>query len=336
MDPSKCIFIADNQGRARAYNPEETLANQISAWRGWYCSAGVENIFINGDGKIFIASCALGGILGNVYAGGNKIRDKWFRCTKALCTCGADMRLSKVKNEADIERLGRLKPEDLDFTAPMGEPAMVGRIWEPDTAFNLNWDIGRRCNYSCSYCSPVTSNTYEEHKTWEQLSFAVEEVERFFCRGRKGKWVFTGGEPTLNPRFMDLAKEIAARGHRVHTQSNGSRSPEYYAELMQYSLIGFSLHLEFLKVDRFLKVIESLIELKATTPLLSWSWVGVRIMTGPGRLKEALAIKQQIAQLPGAGKQINQLVLAPLYDVETASKLQEYPSGELEEITLHS
>lgn len=336
LDPSKCIFVSDDRARARAFSPEEMLANKLSAWRGWHCSAGVDNIFIDGDGKIFVASCALGGDLGNVYLGDCKVRDKWFVCTKGLCTCGADMRLAKVKNAKDIERLRALKPTDLDFNSPMGESTMVGRTWEPEGAFNLNWDVGRRCNFSCSYCSPTTSNTFEKHKTWEQLSFAAEEIERFFCRGRKGKWVFTGGEPTLSPYFMQLVKDVASRGHLCHTQSNGSRSLEYYAELLRYSLIGFSLHLEFTKIDRLLKVLEKLIELKSTDDFVSWRWIGVRIMTGPGRIEEALTVKQQIAALPGADKYLNQLVLAPLYDVETASQLQDYPSGELNRISEHS
>jgi pyruvate-formate lyase-activating enzyme len=336
MDPSKCLFIADSQGRARAYSPEETLAGQLSAWKGWHCSAGVDNIFINGEGKIFIASCAIGGIQGNVYRSGNKVRDKWFVCTKGLCTCGADMRLAKVKNVEDIPKLRGIKAEDLDYTAPMGEPTMVGRLWEPDISFNLNWDLSRRCNYSCSYCSWMTSNNFDPHRSWEELSFAVEEIERFFCQGRKGKWVFTGGEPTLHPDYLRLVKQVAARGHLIHTQSNGSRSPEFYGELLEHSLIGFSVHLDFVKMDRFITVIEKLIELKASGPPYEFNWVGVRIMAGPGRSAEALEIRRSLSELPGSEKYINQLVLAPLYDRETASRLQEYPEGELELISRHS
>ncbi len=336
MDPSKCTFIADDQGRAQAYNPEIMLARQLSAWQGWHCSAGVDNICINGDGKVFVAACRVGGEFGNVYVGGCQVREKWTVCTKQLCTCGSDMRLAKVKYQKDIDRLKNLNSKELNFALPMGESTMVGKIWDQEVEVNLNWDVGRRCNYSCSYCHPGISNTHEAHQTWEKLFFAVNEIERFFCRGRKGKWVFTGGEPTLNPDFLRLVKEISSRGHQIHTQSNGSRSPDYYAELLENSLIGFSLHLEFAKVDRFLKVLKKLIELKSTAEALKFQWVGVRIMTGPGRSAEALAIKRQITDLNGAARYLNQVVLAPLYDVETSSRLQIYPPGELGVIAEHS
>lgn len=336
MDPSKCLFISDAQGRAKAYSPEEALTHQISAWKDWYCSAGVDNIFINGEGKIFIGSCAIGGVQGNVYKPNNKVRDRWFKCTKSLCTCGADMRLAKVKHEEDIPKLRAMRAEELDYDSPMAEPTMVGRIWEPDIAFNLNWDLSRRCNFGCSYCSWMTSNNFDPHRSWEELMFAADEIERFFCRGRTGKWVFTGGEPTLHPDYLKLVKTVKDRGHLIHTQTNGSRSPEFYGELLENSLIGFSVHLEFVKTDRFLKVIEKLIELKASGRPYELNWVGVRIMTGPGRSEEALDIRRQLADLPGCSQYINQLVLAPLYDRETASRLQEYPPGELELIGRYS
>lgn len=337
MDPTKCTFIADASGRANAFNPEDIMARRLNHWKGWHCAAGVENIFINADGDVFAGACQVGGKLGNVYQAGNQIRDRYMVCTREFCHCGSDMRLRKGRTAEDARAIQNLDPAKLNYTAEkIAAPTMVGRIWEQDIPLNLNWDIGRRCNYSCSYCNPYVSNNYEAHRNPEQLAFAADEIERFFSRGRRTKMVFTGGEPTLNPYFLTLVQLLHGRGHHIHTQSNGSRHAEYYAELLRHSLIGFSVHLEFFHRERFLKMMQHLLTLKSTREEYRWQWLGVRIMAGPSRVREALDLHRSIGSLAGAREHLNQLALAPLYDRARAEHLMDYPSGELDLIAAHT
>ena len=335
-DFSKCVIMADRHGRAQKFGTEEIFAKGLNVYKDWFCSAGKDNIYVDGDGHVFVGSCGVSGIIGNVFKGRNAIRTKWIKCTRPTCMCGSDMMLAKSKSEDLIPFTEAMRPDNVNYAdGPPAEFEAATRIWEWDRQCNLNWDLSKRCNYSCSYCSPKTSNTTDRFRTWEELKGAYDEIERFFLQGRRAKFVFTGGEPTLNPSYLDLVKLASSHGHYIHTQTNGSRTPDYYSDLLHHSYIGFSVHLEFMKRERLYKVFEAVFKTKAANDALKWNWLGVRVMAGPGRVDEAIQIKKEISSLTGADAQLNQLVVAPLYDVETATMMMKYPADELERLNRH-
>ena len=42
---------------------DEVIANGINHWKGWYCSAGVRNLYIDYDGNLFICNTASAGAI---------------------------------------------------------------------------------------------------------------------------------------------------------------------------------------------------------------------------------------------------------------------------------
>lgn len=80
--------------------------------------------------------------------------------------------------------------------------------------FQVTWDLGRRCNYDCSYCPVTRHDNYSRHATLDELKsnvdFLFEYINTYF-QYRTFKEVsisFTGGEPTVNPCFIDFVKYL--------------------------------------------------------------------------------------------------------------------------------
>ena len=80
--------------------------------------------------------------------------------------------------------------------------------------FIVTWDLGRRCNYDCSYCPTHRHDNFSSHASLEQLKATTNFLFDYILlvsQHRKNKDFhvsFTGGEPTVNPVFIDFAKYI--------------------------------------------------------------------------------------------------------------------------------
>ena len=74
--------------------------------------------------------------------------------------------------------------------------------------FQVTWDLGRRCNYDCSYCPVHRHDNFSPHATLEELkgnaNFLFEYIDTYMeYRNHKYTSIsFTGGEPTVNPHFV--------------------------------------------------------------------------------------------------------------------------------------
>lgn len=80
--------------------------------------------------------------------------------------------------------------------------------------FQVTWDLGRRCNYDCSYCPAIRHDNFSPHASLNDLKrnvdFLFEYIDlymqhRYFKRASIG---FTGGEPTVNPNFIEFVKYL--------------------------------------------------------------------------------------------------------------------------------
>ena len=80
--------------------------------------------------------------------------------------------------------------------------------------FQVTWDLGRRCNYDCTYCPTTRHDNFSPHATLEQLTrnadFLFEYVD-LYMQYRDFKFAsisFTGGEPTVNPKFIEFVQYL--------------------------------------------------------------------------------------------------------------------------------
>jgi len=99
------------------------------------------------------------------------------------------------------------------MTGNLGEAAEISVI---DTvegqALVVSWDLGRRCNFDCTYCPSHRHDNHSPMADLEELQasarFMFEYLEQIMPY-KKSRFVnvnFTGGEPTLNPHFVEFSR----------------------------------------------------------------------------------------------------------------------------------
>jgi MoaA/NifB/PqqE/SkfB family radical SAM enzyme len=80
--------------------------------------------------------------------------------------------------------------------------------------FMITWDLGRRCNYDCTYCAPIHHDNFSKHATLDSLKNTVNFIFEYVnlistYRNNKDFHIsLTGGEPTVNPKFLQLIEHL--------------------------------------------------------------------------------------------------------------------------------
>ncbi len=253
--------------------------------------------------------------------------------------CGADMQLRKAKSEESRPAAIGSLPPALSVAIDSKKKSAQLATWVAPAQYDahqafpksITWDLSRRCNYACSYCHPSVSNQFDSHHSARTLIEAIDRLNERFCKGIPTKWVITGGEPTVNPGFMEAVDRINGHGHLIHVQSNGSRGPAYLRELINKACVGLSCHLEAGATDRFIESCRAIVDEKAKSSAAERMWFGVRVMVGPGRLAEAIQVREKLLEIPAFNEKgfVN---FSPLYQRLKQDQLMEYSQQELRDI----
>ncbi len=302
FDPSKSVVLADEQGQFKAYSTEELMAKKLNRFKGWKCSAGNESLHIGQNGEILLAACAIHGVQGNAYKGNFNLPKQWVTCDREACMCGGDMQLRKTRTSEYIPIAKAPSLKEMKMSPEkIGPVEWVGPYHFPkfDEHFvTVSWDMGKRCNYACSYCPPEVSNKTDPLKTWEELKATTDNIVAHFGEDQPIKWVVTGGEPTIIPEYMRWVEYVADKGHMIHTTTNGSRGGKYLEQLIRYSCIGISVHLEFLDLQRLRDTCEKIVRKKLHDRNAAHWWFGVRVMVAPGHVHKAEEVQKVITEIP--------------------------------------
>jgi MoaA/NifB/PqqE/SkfB family radical SAM enzyme len=114
--------------------------------------------------------------------------------------------------------------------------------WPHQNSIKVEWNLGKRCNYDCSYCPSEIHDNKSPHTDIEILKRAVDKLVTL---GKPIRLSFTGGEPTVHPKFPELIKYCKHKGVSwISVTTNGTLPHEFYASLSVDQLV-FSLHLEY-------------------------------------------------------------------------------------------
>jgi organic radical activating enzyme len=292
------IVLVDKDLNYQTISAEMAHSMGINNWKGWTCSTGIRNLYIDFDGNVFRGVCREGSWYGNVFTAtgldrGRELTDsKWIKCTKDYCFCGADMSAPKVKDSQVINKYFDHAVTKIDISALTKKDSVDPEVIysKESNAFKLiTWDIGRRCNFNCWYCSPNSHNNYEVHKNYEMLLNAYLSLSKRWIGKSRVKFNITGGEPTVYKDYLPFIKRMREDNVIIMTTTNGSNTVKYYAELAEYSDICFSIHLNYVKqfgIDKFINNIQSAVDSRDQAKELNSrgknNWIGVRIMLDPG------------------------------------------------------
>lgn len=140
----------------------------------------------------------------------------------------------------------------------------VIKITPTDEVFSITWELGRRCNYDCMYCSPKWHDNTSRHKDLDTLKKNwIEIFQRTQARKLKYKISFTGGEVTGNRSFLPFVKwlrsEYADYLSQILLTTNGSATFKYYLKLFEViDNISFSTHSEHIDEQKFFDTVIAL------------------------------------------------------------------------------
>lgn len=79
------------------------------------------------------------------------------------------------------------------------------KLVHPETMM-VTWDIGRRCNYDCTYCESTRHNNISKHRSKNEMISVLKFIDEYskIYNQDSVNINFTGGEPTSNPIFFDF------------------------------------------------------------------------------------------------------------------------------------
>lgn len=141
---------------------------------------------------------------------------------------------------------------------------------EPNV-MNILWNIGKRCNYNCSYCSPDIHDSTSPHINYlNSLKFIDTVIEFTKTKNKKCHFSITGGEPFVNPNMIDILKYIKSKNvYQNIVISNGSMPVDVYKEACKYiTNLTISLHFER-SISEIQNTISKIIQLKNEPVMLN-------------------------------------------------------------------
>jgi len=107
----------------------------------------------------------------------------------------------------------------------------------------VTWDIGRRCNFDCTYCESTRHNTYSPPTSWNELCDTLDFIKQYtqLYNQPNANIGFTGGEPTVNPDFWRFVEKIRNEtDFQIGMTSNGTW-PEKHIDFIKDNFVGITL-----------------------------------------------------------------------------------------------
>lgn len=115
--------------------------------------------------------------------------------------------------------------------------------WPHQDKVKIEWNLGKRCNYDCSYCPSTIHDNRSPHTPIETLYAAVDKLGEL---KKSIRLSFTGGEPTVHPKFEQLIDYCNTKDYIefISVTTNATRTHDFYINLDVDQLV-FSLHFEY-------------------------------------------------------------------------------------------
>lgn len=287
---SKLVRVINNNN-FDDFTPQDLIHRSVNNFYGWKCSAGSEGLFIDWDGNVWPATCEVGrkrSYLGSLNDDKPiKILNEYITCFHKTCPCLIEIYLPKYKDKP--EQLIEKEQDNISFDS--FDAVTRASNFDRNRKY-IMWAFGRKCNFSCSYCDDNSHSKKDSDLVTAKAINKALDYSNVYRNNKSLMWSFTGGEPTINPLFLTLVKELKSKNDTITVATNGSQSNEYYKELAQYANINISVHFEFLKSEKLKKVTEAIIE---SSP----DWFGLNFMILPGKVQKTKDYIEKLLVLDG-------------------------------------
>ena len=132
--------------------------------------------------------------------------------------------------------------------------------WPHQSSVKIEWNLGKRCNYDCSYCPASIHDNTSPHTDIEVLKATVDKL---MTLGKPIRLSFTGGEPTVHPQFKELLRYCKHVGVTwISVTTNGTLPAQFYNTLPIEQLV-FSVHFEY----DWMRIIDTLRNVNAASSI---------------------------------------------------------------------
>lgn len=281
------------------------------------------------------------GLLGNIFDGFD-LPKKHSICQWKCCGCGADVFLAKAKTENHFEKLPVYhngyngQTESMNDLKDSLERENIVSV-EPNfpIPYQILWDLGRNCNYDCSYCWPSVHNRDAPHKSLDALISTADKIITEWANNNEIRWNFGGGEPTINPNFLEFLKYLKSKNQWTLITTNGSRPRKYWKEAVQYiNSINLSVHFEFIDESKLLNNIEEICNHFDEHD--DDHWLEIKLMCTPISIDRAIKLKDMIKQNTsmmknGANNRIKGAIsFVPIRSLADSGVLVDYTTEQLQ------
>lgn len=91
------MAMVTESGERRTIAPQRFISSATNNWEGWDCYAGIEQIVIDLDRKIYRGWCKAGGDIGSIDQENLSLPKEPISCPKNNCHCNLDIMTTKVK-----------------------------------------------------------------------------------------------------------------------------------------------------------------------------------------------------------------------------------------------
>lgn len=127
----------------------------------------------------------------------------------------------------------------------------------------VDWMLGNSCSYACSYCPKALHDGSVRWQKTDDILHLYRQMQRHYVEEReKVIWLqFTGGEPTMHPRIMDLLGHASDMGFKVSLISNASRTLRFWEKINPcLDSVILTYHAEFADIDHFIQIGQMMVD----------------------------------------------------------------------------
>lgn len=89
------ITALGSDGSLKETTDEEVKQKGLNRFSGWSCTAGLNRLHIETDGRVFRGQCRVGGEIGSIYTDRIAFPEETVKCDRDLCFCGPEILLPK-------------------------------------------------------------------------------------------------------------------------------------------------------------------------------------------------------------------------------------------------
>jgi len=119
----------------------------------------------------------------------------------------------------------------------------ITSAWPHQDQIKIEWNLGKRCNYDCTYCPSSIHDNFSPHT---DINILERTVDKLCELGKPLRISLTGGEPCVHPDIEDFLEYLRMKDiFWVNLTTNGTRGSRWYLQNeMFFNHLVFSLHFE--------------------------------------------------------------------------------------------